>query len=106
MATPLSILAWRIRGQRSLAGCSPRGLTEPDTPAVTEDTHTHQSSRTLAGEPGILGQEQKGVYYLQQQQQPKCCNFHTKSCSPSYTDSVKKAKSCSPSYTDSVKKAR
>ena len=31
MATHSSILAWRIRGQRSLVGCSPWVLTELDT---------------------------------------------------------------------------
>ena len=31
MATHSSILTWRIHGQRSLAGYSPRGLKELDT---------------------------------------------------------------------------
>ena len=31
MATYSSILAWRIHGQRSLAGYSPWGCKEPDT---------------------------------------------------------------------------
>ena len=31
MATHSSILAWRIHGQRSLAGYSPRGWKESDT---------------------------------------------------------------------------
>ena len=35
MATHSSILAWRSHGQRSLAGYSPQGLTEPDTTEVT-----------------------------------------------------------------------
>ena len=36
MATHSSILAWRIRGQRSLVGYSPRGRKESDT---TERLH-------------------------------------------------------------------
>ena len=35
LATHASILAWRIRGQRSLAGYSPWGLTELDTTEAT-----------------------------------------------------------------------
>ena len=35
VATHTSILAWRIHGQRSLAGYSPRGREESD---VTEET--------------------------------------------------------------------
>ena len=38
MATHSSILAWRIHGQRSLAGYSPRDRKESDT---TEQLHTH-----------------------------------------------------------------
>ena len=38
MATHSSILAWKIHGQRSLVGCSPRGHEESD---MTEHTHAH-----------------------------------------------------------------
>ena len=31
MVTHSSVLAWRVPGQRSLAGCSPRGHRESDT---------------------------------------------------------------------------
>ena len=40
MATHSSILGWEIHGQRSLAGCSPRGCKESDT--------THYACRLLA----------------------------------------------------------
>ena len=36
MATHSSILAWRIHGQRSLAGCGPWGRRESDTTDVTK----------------------------------------------------------------------
>ena len=36
MATYSSILAWRIRGQRSLVGSSPWGHKESDTTEATE----------------------------------------------------------------------
>ena len=39
MATHSSILAWRITGQRSLEGCSPRGHKELD---MTERLSTHR----------------------------------------------------------------
>ena len=61
MATPLSIPAWRT----PWTGCSPWGRQESDTPAVTEDAHTPVSGM-LAEEPGLLGQEQKAVYYSRQ----------------------------------------
>ena len=35
MATHSSVLAWRIRGWRSLVGCSPWGRTKSDTTEVT-----------------------------------------------------------------------
>ena len=35
MATHSSILAWRIHGQRSLVGYSPRGRKESDTTKAT-----------------------------------------------------------------------
>ena len=38
MATHSSVLAWRIPGQRSLAGCSPWGHKDLDTAKVTEHT--------------------------------------------------------------------
>ena len=41
MATHFSILAWRIHGQRSLAGYSPWGGKESDMTEVTEQAHTH-----------------------------------------------------------------
>ena len=46
MATHSSVLAWRIRGQRSLAGYSPRGRKESDTTEAagrpdTQDMDTH-----------------------------------------------------------------
>ena len=40
MATHSSTLAWKIHGQRSLVGCSPRGLEESD---MTEQLHFHFS---------------------------------------------------------------
>ena len=46
MATHFSILAWRIHGQRNLAGCSPWGCKESDTteqltgPRLYMHTHT------------------------------------------------------------------
>ena len=40
VASHSSILAWESRGQRSLAGCSPRGRRELD-PAARTCTHTH-----------------------------------------------------------------
>ena len=40
MATHSSTLAWKIRGQRSLVGCSPWGREESDT---TERLHFHFS---------------------------------------------------------------
>ena len=43
MATHSSILAWRIPGQRSLAGCSPWGLTELVTTEATEYMHVKYS---------------------------------------------------------------
>ena len=36
MATHSSILAWKCRGQRSLAGYSPQGCKESDTTEATE----------------------------------------------------------------------
>ena len=41
MATHFSILAWRIHGQRSLAGYSPWGGKESGMTEVTEQAHTH-----------------------------------------------------------------
>ena len=38
MATPSGILAWRIHGQRSMAGYSPWGCKESDTSEVTYHT--------------------------------------------------------------------
>ena len=35
MATHSSTLAWKIRGRRSLVGCSPWGCTESDTTEAT-----------------------------------------------------------------------
>ena len=35
MATHSSVLAWRIHGQRKLAGCSPPGHTESDRTELT-----------------------------------------------------------------------
>ena len=40
MATHSSTLAWKIHGQRSLVGCSPRGQEESD---MTEQLHFHFS---------------------------------------------------------------
>ena len=40
MATCSSILDWRIHGQRSLAGYSPRGCKESDATEATEHTRT------------------------------------------------------------------
>ena len=42
MATPYSILAWRIHGQRSLAGYSPWGRKELDMTEHTPHTHTEK----------------------------------------------------------------
>ena len=39
MATHSSILAWRMHGQRSLAGCSPWGHKESDIAEVAERAH-------------------------------------------------------------------
>ena len=39
MAAHSSILAWRIRGQRRLAGCGPQACRELDTTEATEPTH-------------------------------------------------------------------
>ena len=39
---PLSILAWKkFHGQRSLAGCSPKGLEESDTTEWLSTAHPH-----------------------------------------------------------------
>ena len=35
VATHSSVLAWRIHGQRKLAGCSPQGHTESDRTELT-----------------------------------------------------------------------
>ena len=43
MATPSSILVWKVPGQRSLVGYSPRGLNESD-PTVPERSHTSVTS--------------------------------------------------------------
>ena len=40
MAIHSSILAWRIHGQRSLAGYSPQSRKESDTTEATEHAHT------------------------------------------------------------------
>ena len=49
MATHSSILAWRIHGQRSLAGYSPWGHTKSDTVERLTHTHTHTRSLDSAG---------------------------------------------------------
>jgi len=41
MAAHSSILAWRIQGQMSLAGCSPQGCQELDMTEATENARTH-----------------------------------------------------------------
>ena len=41
MATHSGILAWRIHGQRSLAGYSPWSQTESDMTERLTHTHTH-----------------------------------------------------------------
>ena len=41
MAAHSSILAWRIQGQRSLAGYSPQGCKESDMTKATEHAHVH-----------------------------------------------------------------
>ena len=43
MATHFSILAWRIHGQRSLAGYSPWGHKESHTTEATEHTHASEN---------------------------------------------------------------
>ena len=41
MGTHSRILAWRIHGQRSLAGCSPWGPKESDTTEHLNNHHHH-----------------------------------------------------------------
>ena len=41
MVTHSNILAWRIPGQRSLAGCSPWGSKKSDMTEVTEQARRH-----------------------------------------------------------------
>ena len=47
MATHSSILAWKIHGQRSLAGYSPWGRKESDMTEVTQHTPTQYEKNTL-----------------------------------------------------------
>ena len=44
MATPSSILAWRIPGWRSLVGCRLWGCTESDTTEATQQQQQHNMS--------------------------------------------------------------
>ena len=62
MATHSSILAWRIHGQRSLAGYSPRVCKESDTTEATENAHTRWGlllpvtvSPNARGQPAVPG---------------------------------------------------
>ena len=47
LATHASILAWRIHGQRSLAGYSPWGRKESDTTEATQHAHSRAFSCLL-----------------------------------------------------------
>ena len=49
MAAHSSILPWKIHGQRSLAGYSPRGGKEPDT---SEQLNMHTQAKTPREENG------------------------------------------------------
>ena len=62
MATRSSILAWRIHGQRSLAGYSPRVCKESDTTEAAEHAHTRWGlllpvtvSPNARGQPAVAG---------------------------------------------------
>ena len=62
MATHSSILAWRIHGQRSLAGYSPRVCKESDTTEAAEHAHTRWGlllpvtvSPNARGQPAVAG---------------------------------------------------
>jgi len=54
VATHSSVLAWRIRGQRSVAGYSPWGRKESDTTAV-------------AGHPNTQGMDTRGDLLAREQ---------------------------------------
>ena len=62
MATHSSILAWRIHGQRSLAGYSPRVCKQSDTTEAAEHAHTRWGlllpvtvSPNARGQPAVAG---------------------------------------------------
>ena len=49
MTTTPVFLPGESHGQRSLAGCSPRGHKEPDTAEQLTHTHTHTHTHKLKG---------------------------------------------------------
>ena len=58
MATHSSILAWRIHGQRRLAGYSPWGHQELDMTELLTDMHSVEEVRPILQAPHPTGQSQ------------------------------------------------
>ena len=53
MATHSRILAWRIHGQRSLAGYSPWGHKESDMTEVTQHVHRQAGAKARVGATNV-----------------------------------------------------
>ena len=78
MATHSSILAWRIHGQKSVAGYSPWGCKESD---MTEQARTRSSFFHQAHIPCVLIPESKADFPPKRHQIPTClpgllCPWH------------------------------